>query len=69
MKITVKAYKSSITLRISNHDKTNQLSFLSKLYLINRDSGFSSGEMYYYFNPFYRETTIKDILNYINGKI
>jgi len=66
MKMTVKAYKSSITLRINNHDKSNQLSFFSKLYLINRDSGFSSGEIYYYFNPFYRQTTIKNILNYIN---
>ena len=68
MKITVKTYKASISLRISNHNKSNQLSFFSKLYLINRHAGFSSGEIYYHFNPFYKETTIKDILNYINGK-
>jgi hypothetical protein len=66
MKITVKAYKTNITLYISNHNELNQLFLLSKLYLINRDSGFSSGEMYYYFSPYYRKTTIKEIVNYIN---
>jgi hypothetical protein len=68
MKITVKDYKASITLYISNHNESNQLFLLSKLYLINRDSGFSSGEMYYYFSPYYMKTTIKEIVNYINGQ-
>lgn len=68
MKITVKVYTKSIDLCINNHNKEHQLSFVSKLYLINRDSGLSNGEIYYYFSPFYVKTTVKDIIDYINGR-